>query len=213
MLGSAKSVRSLQTPPDFVLSFTFQAFNTIIIRQPTKEGILDLLPYTHVSLIFLTSLENVRPYLNKGDPLLSLLDKSGIDWVTLARFLNLLASFFPITSRIEMLARSGIFPSDGRPLYEDYLIRGLVWCQWYFSTEWFQGTEDDDGSRALEDPVRQRRRAERVLWLGLTLAFRSRPLCYDDTRRIFSAAPGQLVSQTTKSGFAKVVIGWLVSER
>lgn len=185
----------LQRPLIFVISFAFCSFNTIVARQPNREEANDLLPYTHVSLIFLTSLLNLRPYLAKTDPLISLLDSSATDWAALATFLNRLASFFPITSRIEMFARSGTFPAEGKPLHEDYLIRGLLWSQWYFpvspSPDWFDGTEDDDGSRALEDADRQRRRAERVLYLGLTLALKTKSLRYDGTRKTFSAATGQ----------------------
>lgn len=184
-----------QRPHDFVISFAFQCFNTIIARQPTREEVNDLLPYTHVSLIFLASSHSLRPYLASNDPLISLLDTSGTDWSALSSFLNRLASFFPITSRIEMFARSGTFPAEGKPLHEDYLIRGLVWSQWYFPTspspDWFDGIEDDDGSRALEDADRQRRRAERVLYLGLTLALKSKALRYNAARKTFHTATGQ----------------------
>jgi len=199
--SSSSSVSGvMQRPQNFVISFAFQSFNTIIARQPTREEVNDLLPYTHVSLIFLASLYNLRPYLASTDSLISRLDSTHtgtvMDWSALSGFLNRLASFFPITSRIEMFARSGTFPAEGKPLHEDYLVRGLVWSQWYFPTspspDWFDGTEDDDGSRALEDADRQRRRAERVLYLGLTLALKSKSLRYDATRKTFYAATDQV---------------------
>lgn len=189
---SQTSTPTPHRPSSFVMTFAFQTFNTIITRLPTREEVTDLLPYTHVALVFLTSLHNLRPYLSTADPLIGLLDGPGTNWSACALFLNRLAGFFPITTRIEKLARSGIFPAEGKPLSEDYLIRGLVWCQWYFplGKDWFQGMEDDVGSRALEDADRQRRRAERVLYLGLILAFKATTLRYDAARKTFYAAHG-----------------------
>lgn len=156
----------------------------------------DLLPFTHVTLIFLTSLHKLRPHLSATDQLFALLDSSDTNWSAFTLFLNRLASFFPITSRIEMFACLGTFPAEGKPLNEDYLVRGLVWCQWCFPTDtnWFQGRGDDDGCRVLEDADRQRRRAERVLYLGLTLVSKATALRYDSARKTFYAARGQAVN-------------------
>lgn len=207
------SAPSLRNPSDFVITFAFDTFNAIISRQPAKEEINDLLPYIHVSLVFFTTLDKMRPHLPSNDTLLSLLDHTGTDWTALSRFLNRLSDFFPLTSRIEMFARSRTFPAEGKPLYEDYAIRGLVWSQWYFplTPDWFDASEDDDGSRALEDPDRQRRRAERVQYLGLTLAEMSGVLRYDETRKVFYTAENgsketREIANATKSASARTSV-------
>lgn len=81
-----------------------------------------------------------------------------------------------------------MFPKDGNPLREDYLIRGLVWSQWYFGPDWFDNIPDDDGSRCLEDDSTRRNRAARVLYLGVVLAQNTPCLSYNPPTRRFSAS-------------------------
>jgi hypothetical protein len=151
-----------------------------------------LLPYIHVMLIFIKSLHTLRSRLSSDDNALDTLDDllspDRLDWAALARFLNYTARFFPISSRTESSASGETFPCDGVPLLEDYMIRGLVWAQWYFAPDWFSNIEDDDGSRCLEDDSKRQHRAARVLYLGMTLARESSHLCYDSRTREFSVA-------------------------
>jgi hypothetical protein len=107
------------------------------------------------------------------------------DWFALSRFLNLIVRAFFISSRTEAYANGDTFSRDGVPLSEEYMIRGLVWAQWYFSADWFANIEDDDGSRSLEDDSKKQHRAPRVLYLGMILAQRSEPLSYDRQTRRF----------------------------
>jgi hypothetical protein len=74
-------------------------------------------------------------------------------------------------------------------------VRGLVWTQWYFASDWFHHIEDDDGSRCLEDDSKRQHRAARVLYLGMTLARESSYLCYDSETGQFFATTGSHVDK------------------
>ncbi|KAL1588881.1 hypothetical protein WHR41_02466 [Cladosporium halotolerans] len=111
-----------------------------------------------------------------------------VDWTALSHFLNIVANFYPIASRTESFADGETFPKDGNPLHEDYLIRGLVWSQWYFAPDWFDNIKDDDGSRCLEDDSTKQSRAARVLYLGMVLAQKTACLSYNRCTRRFSAS-------------------------
>jgi len=62
-----------------------------------------------------------------------LIDDPRPDWSALAGFLNNVASFYSMTDHIETSAFQDVFLKGGSSLHENYLIRGLVWAQWYFA--------------------------------------------------------------------------------
>ncbi|KAM0714170.1 hypothetical protein Q7P37_010319 [Cladosporium fusiforme] len=185
------SLEKFQWPQDSVQTFCSYSFNSIIQRTPSRELLIDLLPYLHIMLVFFTSTNTLRSRLTLDDESRNtfhgLFDSSDVDWFALSHFLNLIARSFPITSRTEVYASGETFPRDGIPLSEDYMIRGLVWAQWYFAPDWFANIEDDDGSRCLEDDYKKQHRAARVLYLGMVLAQKSDVLTYDKETRHFSA--------------------------
>jgi hypothetical protein len=141
-------------------------------------------------LVFIKSLHTLRSRLSSDDnatiTLNDILSPDRLDWSALASFLNHIAKFFPVSSRTESSASGETFPTDGIPLLEDYMIRGLVWAQWYFAPKWFQNIEDDDGSRCLEDDSKKQHRVARVQYLGMILAAESNHLRYDRVTRQFS---------------------------
>jgi hypothetical protein len=188
---SLLEVDKVQHPADIVLDFCYLSFNSIIRRTPRRENLPSLLPYVHVMLVFFKSIHTLRSRLfsddNATETLNDLLSPDRLDWTALASFLNHIAKFYPVSSRTEFSASGETFPSDGIPLLEDYMIRGLVWAQWYFSPDWFNNIEDDDGSRCLEDDSKRQHRAARVQYLGMTLAPMSNHLRYDRETRLFSA--------------------------
>jgi hypothetical protein len=180
----------LQRPAEIILDFCYHSFNSIIRRTPRKENLPALLPYVHVMLVFIKSLHTLRSRLssddNASDILNDILSPERLDWSALASFLNHIAKFFPVSSRTESFASGEIFPPNGIPLLEDYMIRGLVWAQWYFPPDWFKNIEDDDGSRGLEDESTKKHCAARVQYLGMVLAAESNHLRYDRVTRQFS---------------------------
>jgi hypothetical protein len=182
-------IDELLHPAEIVLSFCYHSFNSIIQRRPNKKNVPSLLPYVHVMLVFIKSLHTLRSRLPSRDvfnTLNDILSPDRLDWSALASFLNHTAESFPISSRTESFASGEIFPTDGIPLLEDYMIRGLVWAQWYFASDWFKKIEDDDGSRCLEDDSKRQHRAARVQYLGMILAVESDHLRYDRVKRQFS---------------------------
>ena len=186
-------VDEVQHPADLVLDFCYHSFNSIIRRTPRRDSLPGLLPYVHVMLVFIKSLHMLLQRLSPDDNSIEALhhtfSPSRLDWSALATFLNRVAWFFPISSRTESFASSETFPYDGAPLLEDYMIRGLVWAQWYFAPDWFKNIEDDDGSRCLENDVKRQHRVARVMYLGMTLARMSKHLRYDgETKQFFAVA-------------------------
>jgi hypothetical protein len=197
--STSPAICKSQRPVDFVLDFCYQSLNSVIRRTPHRESLPGLLPYIHVMLIFIRSLHTLRSRLssdhNAHDTLEDLLSPDRLDWSALARFLNHTAKLFSISVRTESSANCKTFPTDGVPLLEDYMIRGLVWTQWYFASDWFDNIEDDDGSRCLEDDSKRQHRAARVLYLGMTLARESSYLCYDAETGQFFATTGSHVDK------------------
>jgi hypothetical protein len=187
---TALGLDELQRPAEIILDFCYHSFNSIIRRTPRRENLPTLLPYVHVMLVFIKSLHTLRSRLSSDDnasnTLNNILSPDRLDWSALASFLNHIAKFFPVSSRTESFASGETFPTDGIPLLEDYMIRGLVWAQWYFSPDWFKNIEDDDGSRGLEDESKKQHRAARVQYLGMILAAESNHLRYDPVTRQFS---------------------------
>jgi len=187
---TSRGINEVQRPAEIILYFCCHSLNSIIQRTPCKENLPSLLPYVHVMLVFINSLHTLRSRLSSDDNATNTLDDilspDRLDWSALASFLNHIAKFFPVSPRTESFASGEIFPSDGIPLLEDYMIRGLVWAQWYFSPNWFKNIEDDDGSRSLEDESKKQHRAARVQYLGMVLAAESKHLRYDRVSRQFS---------------------------
>jgi hypothetical protein len=196
------SLFDLETPSSPVVNFCYHSFNTIIRRTPgDKKSLQRLLPFVHTMLVFFSSIETLQNQSSQAAPanetkantLDTLFSSNELDWSALSAFLNLTALTYPITAHIEAFADTNTFPTDGHPLLEDYMIRGLVWAQWYFRPKWFEErSEDDDGSRPLETEGngKEKHRAARVLFLGMTLARQSGFLVYDRKARLFSAADG-----------------------
>jgi len=120
----------------------------------------------------------------------SSLDLTKVDWTAFATTLNLLARSYPLLPSFLDLADDEELDGDCSPLPEDYVMRGLVWTQWGLVPIRFDGIEEDDGSRFLEDNDKKRRRAARVLYLGLVLARWSGFLRYDRAAEQFYTITG-----------------------
>lgn len=190
--SSLANLSEVHRPFGPIHEFCCGSFNSIIRRSPSRDSFQDLVPFLHVMLVFLHSVETLQFRLSSNEvaynTLSNLFDFSKLDWVALSRFLNLIAIYHPITAQLESFADSDTFPSDGVPLNEDFLIRGLVWSQWYFAPNWFDNIEDDDGSRRLEDDSKKQHRTGRVLYLGIQMARKSDYMSYDHGTKRFSAS-------------------------
>lgn len=170
------------------------SFNFVLRQYATTGSIKDALSFVHVSLVCLHSLHALRTRLGQsqqhtpGIPF----DFGRLSFASLASFLTTLAQQDTITAHMLERARQGVFlgselQGNAKPLSEDYLMRGHIWTQFYFSPGWFNCQSEDDG-RAIETANMMKARAARVLWLGLFLAFHTGHLSFDVKTQIFSAA-------------------------
>lgn len=127
-----------------------------------RIGDKNVFPLIHVSFVFLWSLvivEKAMKYVERDVP-----------WGAICSFLNALAKPEVMTPRV--WGDGFPKPSDGvgRPLPEDFVLRGQLYSQTYFPKNWFQEAMIDDEERALELPSMAAPRVERILWLGIRIA-------------------------------------------
>ncbi|KAJ9630950.1 hypothetical protein H2203_001478 [Taxawa tesnikishii (nom. ined.)] len=172
---------ALPTHLPYAADVTFSIFSVALRRI----GDRNVLPHIHVLMVFVRSLSFLTD--TAGTSIHGLLQ--GVPWVELAHFLNTLSRLEPINERVQSAGLGGRFlRSDGdtKPLPEDYLIRGMVWCQSYFEAGWFD-TQDDEEGRLLELTSTNSMRAERVLWLGIAMSTRLQYLVYNQDTKAFSA--------------------------
>lgn len=196
--------RILSPPTTASLASTTRFWSStfaLIVRLPLNNNwdgscsLRDCLPYVNIMLIWVHSLIALETRLaGRHSCLQSLpIDLGLLAWDGLADFLNALLEQESIDLRTIMeSARRGLFapvlpesPMKALPLAEDYLVRGLVWGQFYFCPGWFEGQGEDDG-RGIETPEKLNARSERVLLLGLYLAFHTSYLRFDELSEKFS---------------------------
>lgn len=124
-----------------------------------RVGDKNVWPLVHVSLVFLWSLTFVNEAMKYVE--------RDVPWCGICSFLNNLAKPEAMTAKIWADA----FPHPGgRPLPEDFGIRGQLYSQWYFPDRWFSDATIDDEERTLELPSMTAYRVERILWLGVRIA-------------------------------------------
>ena len=121
----------------------------------------NIYPLVHVYLVFLWSLAAVETAMKYVE--------HDVPWTEICAFLNTLAKPNILPSRVQ----STMFPKPdegvGRPLPEDFIIRGQMYSQDYYPETWFTDAMIDDEERVLELPSMAESRAERILWLGFRL--------------------------------------------
>jgi hypothetical protein len=202
---------------DCMANFMTDCFDFVLDRYSSESSFQDCLPYIHVSLVWLHSLHALGTHLNHNSKLETIdipFDTGRISFHKLSDFLNTLAQHTSVTAHMLQCARQGVFlgserKEDAKPLFEDYTIRGLIWGQFYFCPGWFDCQSEDDG-RAIETSATAKMRSERVLWLGLYLAFHTDHLSYDLQRKVFSANHG---SETSAPSFSHPTAVMLTVDR
>ena len=127
-----------------------------------RIGDPNVLPHVHVSLVFLY-------HLDASDPMIkSLVDQFPLG--AMAKLLNTLVRTYKTHSRIEQASFPVPEKGLGRPLTEDYTLRGLIWAVGYFPEEWFSNASVDDEERSLELASMADDRKERILWLAYRIS-------------------------------------------
>ena len=141
-----------------------------------RETDSNIHPLVHVYLVFIWSLiiaqEAWKPF--EEDPVWRNIEKE-LPWHLICRFLNTVAGEFHSTPKIfaEDFPQSSKENSNkdiSRPLPADFALRGQIYSQWYFPSNWFTNTMVDDDERPLELPSMVEPRLERILWLAHRIA-------------------------------------------
>ena len=136
------------------------AFSTLSICLRRLED-PNVHPLVHVYLVFLRTLVNIEQAMRCIE--------AYVPWGGICAFLSSLST----PSRATKL-RYKDFPEPeegpGRPLPEDYVMRGQLYSQWYFPEAWFADAMIDDDERSLETPSMAEPRADRLYWLGRCIA-------------------------------------------
>lgn len=176
----------------------------LLLTEGTHEKVLrrfadpNILPYVHVILVFLF-------HLKEHPSAMGLIDKA-FPWELLSTLLNSLLLSYRDYERIH----SPQFPrpekESPRPLPEDFAMKGLLWVDDYFPSDWFANDKVDDDEKYFEAASMTDERKERILWLGVVLAKPGKWLVYDERMRQFSSAPrfekDWIASTTTDSDTA-----------
>ena len=157
-LMSSSSGRSL----DVIALASKIAFKTlnICLRRVHDPNVH---PLVHVYLVFLRALVGVELAMKCIE--------SYVPWNGICSFLNSLTT----PSRVaDPSFRSRDFPEPeegpGRPLPEDFIMRGQLYCQLYFPEAWFTNAMIDDDERSLDLPSMAEPRGDRLFWLGHCIA-------------------------------------------
>jgi hypothetical protein len=93
-----------------------------------------------------------------------------VPWGNITIFLNTLGRSGVVEAHFKGIDFPQQLSGTGRQLPEDFVMRGLVLGQHYFSAEFFSGSVVDEDERNLELPSYAAPRAERCLWLRVKLA-------------------------------------------
>ncbi|KAK8036660.1 hypothetical protein PG993_008643 [Apiospora rasikravindrae] len=136
------------------------------------------LPFLHSTLVFYR-------FLISYPSAMDLLEAT-FPWKMVSILLNALLSSCREYERIQ----SSEFPRPvkqlPRPLPEDFALRGLLWADKYFPSDWFSNDKVDDDEKYLEVASMTDERKERILWLGVSIARHDKWLLYDEEFHRFS---------------------------
>jgi hypothetical protein len=154
-------------------SFTFAEtffFSTlaIVLQRPADRNTH---AYAHVVLCFFLSLvsfyrsQNTVPELQQQ--LRGFLNR--VPWEAVCRLLNTVSKTEQLGNRYEVFDFLRPEQGDPGPLPEDFLLRGMIFTQTYFPSDWFNGAHLDD-DRTIEYQSTVHRRGERLLWIGYKLS-------------------------------------------
>ncbi|KAI5777653.1 hypothetical protein EDC01DRAFT_635571 [Geopyxis carbonaria] len=140
----------------------------------------NVMPHWHSWLAFIF-------HLTVAVPALRLLENE-FPWHSMVDMLNDLLKTLDSDAESNIIAKEFPRPSKGigRPLPEDYTLRGLAWCARYFPEGWFEDAQVDNEERSLELPSMANLRMERILWLAMRICasgdwirFGGEPRCFE----------------------------------
>ena len=156
-------------------AITFGTFKIALQRVHDKS----VQPLVHTYLVLLLHFAKVKKAIEHLE--------SAIPWPAMVEFLNTHATLESMTAKVI----SNMFPkpdegATGRPLPEDFVLRGQLWTDTYFPETWFSDAAIDDEERILELPSMGAPRLERILWLGHKIAAINRWISFNSVSKKFS---------------------------
>ena len=142
---------------------------SVCLKDPRNSNMYPLIHYYLVYLWSLVLVQQACKYLDQNMVMQTI--ERDIPWAGLCLLFNTIASE-PRTMTAKV-RRPG-FPKSarelGRPLPEDFILRGQIYAQWYFPSNWFAAAMNDDDERSLDLPSMIHSRKERILWLAFRIA-------------------------------------------
>lgn len=149
------------TAQEISLNYSKRLAYDILKIALERIGDANVLPHVHIWLVFLM-------HIRTSEPATRLLENE-FPWDSLVAMLNFLIKSFDsegFGGEMFPVPEKGV----GRPLPEDYTLRGLDWSKLYFPERWFEDAQVDDEERSLELPSMANIRVERILWLATRIA-------------------------------------------
>ncbi|KAL2043723.1 hypothetical protein N7G274_003242 [Stereocaulon virgatum] len=198
--SSSEASRFVISQASRIAFYTF----SVALKRPKDRNVY---PLVHVYLVFLWSIVGINEAWD--------LIKMHVPCKEICAFLNSLVSDFEIMRSKDLAqAHSRLrlkdFPNPdqgvGRPLSEDFTLRGQVFTQGYHPPTYFSDAMVDDDERSLNLPSMNEPRIQRLLWLGNGIASANRGIFYDErSKRFMTTEPVELdpspilISQTVSN--------------
>jgi len=148
------------------LDLTVLTLKLVLRRQDDRNVRL----HVHILLALLVTLADIHSLniSNQNEYVHAILTCA--PWQELCSYTTTLADSEEFGSRFKTTNFLQPEKGDFGPLPDDYLLRGQIWTQTFFPSDWFQDDEIDAEERSIEHASTSRRRAERILSLMYRLA-------------------------------------------
>lgn len=181
MEGSSDDTRVVPSKIFARASELVQDCDSLVFR---RYGDTNVLAYLNVRLSFMNFMADKEPAMKHLE--------DSFPWSTVALMLNSLLHGFEHHDCIESkdFPRPSERKPNERPLPEDWCLRGMLWTDSLFPTDWFSSDKVSEDEKSFELPSMTEIRRERVLWLACKLASHEKWILYDQESKQFSAASG-----------------------
>jgi len=181
-LVDPESAGLTQSILEISFSFSKRLAFTVLNLALDRLNDANTLPHIHAWMVFVT-------HLTGSIPAMRLIEKEFPWWPLVTMLNDMRLNFDGPAEKIEAntfpVSRKGV----GRPLPEDYGLRGFDWAERYFPDRWFDDAQIDNEERTQELSSMTNIRRERILWLALRICAAGDWMIYDANTRIFTLHP------------------------
>lgn len=189
--SSSTDLDAAISEPDHLARTTFNhaldmtVFTLKLVLQRSSDR--NVLPHVQILLAFLLVLADIESFSLsvQREYVDDILDR--MPWEDFASFANTLADSEEFGFRYETDSFLQPEARDVGPLPEDYLLRGQIWTQSIFPTDWWGDGEIYAGGKLIEDASTARKRGERTLNHMYRLASRNKWIWYDKATKTWTA--------------------------